>query len=424
MPISLIVGPPNSGRANAIRCRLEESLDADPVLVVPTGDDVAWFERELSGQGRAVLGATICTFRRLTDEVATTTEANLRKPLADAERLALVRASTRHPGLRALRGAAAHQGFAPALERLIAELQAALIGPEELARAAAEIDDGGHESELAALYAAYVERREEAGRDDSHSATRKVAASLRARPDAWGRRPVLVYGFDDLTEEQFDLLAALSGACQVTVAVNYADTEALAARAGLLARLRSELGAVEVEKLRFDPGYTPSATLRELDQHLFEVGGARIEPDGGLALLECGGERGEVEAIGGEIARLLADGVKPDEIVIVTRHPDRRGPLYRQVLAGFGVPVAVEAAIPLSRTAVGRGTLALARCALQSAPAGDLLDFLRAQPGAKAQGIADWVERLIRRGRARTADEVLDGWSAPPASLAALRAAG
>ena len=64
MSLSVIVGPPNSGRANAIRARLEGSLDRDPVLVVPTADDVAWFERELSAGVGAVLGATICTFRR------------------------------------------------------------------------------------------------------------------------------------------------------------------------------------------------------------------------------------------------------------------------------------------------------------------------------------------------------------------------
>jgi ATP-dependent helicase/DNAse subunit B len=423
MPLSVIVGPPNSGRANAIRARLEGSLNRDPVLVVPTGDDVAWFERELAAGGRAVLGATICTFRRLTDEIATTTGASVRTPLSEAQRLALVRASVRQSSLRALSGSATHQGFAPALERLIGELQAALIDPDHLARAAAEIDDGRHEEELAVLYAAYVERREAAGRDDSHSATRTVAKSLRARPDAWGERPVLVYGFDDLTEEQLELLAALSGACEVTVAVNYADREALAARAGLLARLRSELGAADAEQLAFDPGYTPSTTLRELDQHLFEVGGPRVEPDGGLALLECGGERGEVEAVGGEIAGLLADGVRPDEIVIVVRHPDRSGPLYRQVLESFGIPVAVEASIPLSRTAVGRGTLALASCALPNAIAKHLLDFMRAQLGERAQGIADWIERDIRRGRVQTVDEILDGWKAPPASLATLREA-
>ena len=43
MPISVIVGPPNSGRAGAIRERLEAALDREPVLVVPTADDAARF---------------------------------------------------------------------------------------------------------------------------------------------------------------------------------------------------------------------------------------------------------------------------------------------------------------------------------------------------------------------------------------------
>ncbi len=47
MPLSLIVGPPNSGRAGEIRRELMAKLRDEPVLVVPTGDDVARFEREL-----------------------------------------------------------------------------------------------------------------------------------------------------------------------------------------------------------------------------------------------------------------------------------------------------------------------------------------------------------------------------------------
>jgi ATP-dependent helicase/DNAse subunit B len=423
MSLSVIVGPPNSGRAGEIRERLEAALDRDPVLVVPTADDVARFERELSAGERAILGAAIRTFRRLADEIAATTGAGVRALVSNAQRLALVRASVRESRLRVLSGSAGRPGFGPALERLIGELQAALIEPDELARAATELEDGEYERELAALYAGYLERREAAGRDDAHSALRAVAASLRSSPDSWGGRPVLVYGFDDLTEEQFDLVAALEGACEVTVAVNYADREALTARAELLARLREELGPEDERQLPFDPGYTASATLRGLDQGLFEVGAARIEPDGGIALLECGGERGEAEAIGGEIARLLADGVSPDDIVVVLRHPEAHGALYRQILGGFGIPVAVEASVPLPRTAVGQGIAALARCAMPGAAADDLLDFMRARQGAEPREIADWLERSVRRDRVQTADDALGEWAAPPAALVRLRQA-
>jgi len=160
MPISVIYGPPNSGRAGAIRARLGESLDREPVLVVPTADDAARFERELVSEGGALLGAAIQTFHRLTDEIAAATGAPVRPLLTEAQRLALVRSVARDAELRILAPSRRQPGFAPALDRLLSELQAALVAPEDLAAAARELDDGEYEAELAGLYAAYRERRE------------------------------------------------------------------------------------------------------------------------------------------------------------------------------------------------------------------------------------------------------------------------
>jgi len=423
MAISVIVGPPNSGRAGAIRERLEAVLDREPVLVVPTADDAARFERELCGGDGALLGASISTFHRLRDEIAAATGAPVRPLLSDAQRLALVRGAVRDANLHLLAAPARQPGFAPALERLLGELQAALLGPDELARAASEIEGGEYEAELATLYAGYVKRRDAAGRDDPHSAAAKVTRTVRDRGATWGSRPILVYGFDDLTEEQLDMLSALGAASSVTVAVNYEDNDALAARAKLLAQLRDELGAEVADRLPFDPAYTTSATLRELDRRLFALADRPLEPDGGLALLECAGERGEAEAVAGEIAKLLVEGVAPDDIVVVLRRPDARGALYHEVLAGLGVPVAVEASLPLSRTAVGRGVIALGRCSAPESGVADLLDFLRASLGTTDQSVADWVERKVRREGSRTVDEAVAGWKAPPGALSRIRAA-
>jgi ATP-dependent helicase/DNAse subunit B len=423
MSISVIVGPPNSGRAGAIREVLETSLALEPVLVVPTADDAARFERELCDSGGALLGASIATFHRLRDEVAAATGAPTRPLLSDAQRLALVRAAASDAELRLLASSTHQAGFAPALERLIDELQAARIDPDDLARAASEIDGGTYETELARLYAGYVERREAAGRDDAHSAAATVTRSLREHPGSWGSRPVLVYGFDDLTEEQLDMLSALGAAAEVTLAVTYEDNDALAARAKLLAQLRDELGAEVAAELPFDPTYTESAILRRLDRGLFALADAPVEPDGGLALLECAGERGEAETIGAEIAHLLAGGMAPDDIVVVLRRPDVHGSLYHHVLRGLGIPVAVEASVPLAHTAVGRGIVALGRCSAPDASVEDLLAFLRTNPGGTRQSMADWVERHVRRAGLRAADEAMTGWRAPPRPLARIRAA-
>ena len=53
MSLELIVGPPNSGRAGEILGRLRSALERDPLLIVPTGDDIARFERDLCRGGPA-----------------------------------------------------------------------------------------------------------------------------------------------------------------------------------------------------------------------------------------------------------------------------------------------------------------------------------------------------------------------------------
>ena len=111
--------------------------------------------------------------------------------------------------------------------------------------------------------------------------------------------------------------------------VTFEDRQALAARAQLLGVLRDEFGAAVTELARAPEGGGP-ATLRHLERNLFEPDSTAVPPDGSLRLLEGAGDRGEAELIGRKIARLLADGVDPDEIAIAVRSPDRQAPLDRR----------------------------------------------------------------------------------------------
>ncbi len=417
MSLELIVGPPNSGRAGEILDRLRGSLDRDPLLIVPTGDDIARFERDLCAGGQPAIGATIRTFASLTDEIASATAAEVAPALTPPQRLALIRAATAATPLRLLARSSRSPGFAAALDLLIAELQAALVSPGDLRSAAEAADGAGHELELAALYEAYEDLRDRAGRADAGSLALAAASALRAAPDAWGGRPVLVYGFDDLTEAQLELLRLLARGCQVTVAVNYADRKALAARATLLARLRDEFGATIAAELDFDPGYTERASLRHIDRELFEPGAGAVAVDEGLRLLECAGERGEAEAVGLEIARLIDDGTDPGEIVIALRRPSVDGPVFASTLRELGIPVALEADLPLSGTAVGRSLVALCRAASREGEPADLLAHLRADPSI-APGAVDWLERAVARNEVESVAELAGRWEKPPVHLA------
>src|SRR4029079_17136465 len=93
-----IHGPPNAGKRGEVLRGLRSVLDRDPVLVLPTADDVFDFERELCAAGAlsgplsgALLGGAAMTFAALFRTVAAAAGAPLAAELSPAPRL---RAST------------------------------------------------------------------------------------------------------------------------------------------------------------------------------------------------------------------------------------------------------------------------------------------------------------------------------------------
>src|SRR4051812_16561417 len=135
--LNLIVGPPNSGRTGAVLEAFRTAAGHDPVLVVPTVDDVERFEEELTSEGGAVLGSTVCTFDRLFSMVARSTGAPSGPALSDTQRRRVTAEAVAEVELHLLRASSRRSGFAVALDELISELQAAGIDPETLSERAA-----------------------------------------------------------------------------------------------------------------------------------------------------------------------------------------------------------------------------------------------------------------------------------------------
>ncbi len=421
MTLRLIVGPPNSGRAGEVLSGLRSALDKGPLLVVPTGDDVTRFERDLCAGDEPAVGATIRTFGSVFADVVAEAGVALPPRLSPPQRLALVRAAVSAASTRILRRSAEAPGFAPALDSLIAELQAALVSPADLRLAAEAAGDADLELELAGLYEGYVRLRDGARRSDAGSVAAAAIKALRSG-SPWGERPLFIYGFDDLTEAQLALTLAVAEQADVTVAVNFADREALTARAGLLVRLKTEGGEV-VKTLEHQPSYTDRASLRHISEALFEAAPGNVEPDDGIRLIEAGGERGEAETVGIEIARLITGGTDAGDIVVALRSPSAEGPLFASVFRSLGIPATLEAQLPLAGTAVGRALLTLCRAADELGEPDDVIAHLRADTGSPP-GKADWAERALARGSASTVADLEARWEdAMPPHLARVREA-
>lgn len=436
MPLKLIHGPPNSGRAGLVRRAFAAGLEQDPVLVVPTVDDVFAFERELCGGGEgsaasagAVLGGSAMTFGALFRTVATAAGAPPGAELSAAQRLRAVAVAVaeRRDRLGPLRRSAARPRFAAALERLLDELQAAGVEPREVEASAATLEGSAYLSDLAALYGGYEEVRRRSGRTDAHGIAREAIAQLRRDGSFWGARPVLLYDFDDLTENQFALVAALAERAEVTVALPYEEgSAALAARGRLLGQLRERIGAAEEELTAADPANTESPLLFHLTRSFGASRPGRMEPDGSLTLLRSAGTRAEAEAVAARVSHLLGDGADPAAIAIALRDPARRGPEIAAALEANGVATALEAELPVAGTGVGGALLALLEAEFGSRRAADFLRYLRGPSGFSPRRV-DWFERRIRRRRVRDTETALLHWQGeegePPRDLQRLREA-
>ncbi len=264
-----------------------------------------------------------------------------------------------------------------------------------------------HAAELAALYSAYHRRLEALGALDADGLARAALDKLR---EAWDGRPLLLYGFDDLTPAQLDLVETLvrHTDTEVTVALSYEPGRAALAGSAATVELLKPLAREHVVLDARSEHYAPSArgALHHLERSLFEDEPARVPPNGAVRLLEAGGERAEAELVGASVLELLRDGMAPEDIAVLVR---ANADLFAQVLEGYAIPVARERRTAFEHTRLGTGVLAFARAALEGGTANDVVTWLRT-PGKDAP-MADRLEVQVRRNEARTARDARYRWA-------------
>jgi ATP-dependent helicase/DNAse subunit B len=115
------------------------------------------------------------------------------------------------------------------------------------------------------------------------------------------------------------------------------------------------------------------------------------------------------------VLELLRAGVPGDQIAVVFRSLTAAAPAIERVFEQYGIAITRERRVRFGHTTLGRGVLALARCALLSDRAGadDLLDYLRSPGLLERPEVADALEAEVRRQGLRTAAEAREqlGWT-------------
>jgi ATP-dependent helicase/DNAse subunit B len=428
---TLVSGPANAAKAGEVlgglRARLEDQppwasarlgrVRADPILVVPTFQDVEHAQRELADRG-AVFGARVLRFDWLFREIAE--RAGYGEPVASpVQRELIVEEAMHRARLRVLAESAAQPGFVRAAARFLAELGRSMVDPARLTSALRQWALDGprraYAEEVAAVYRGYRDGLDAAGLADPELFARRALDALRREPRDWGDTPLFVYGFDDFTPLELDALETIARRCGADVTVSLPFEPGRAAFRAV-AGVRQELLARGAEERALPPladHYADASrpALHHVERALFETEpGERVPAGDAVCFHTAGGERAEVELAGVRVLELLREGVAPGDVAVVFREPDRYASLLEQVFGAYGIPYSIDRSIPLGHTGLGRALLALIRCAALDGSADDLLAYLRTPGLLRVPALADRLEAQVRRQGAHSAVQARELW--------------
>jgi hypothetical protein len=385
VPLALLVGPANAGKVSRLLDRYLENLDREPFLVVPNRAEVDRVERDLLARRPALLGGEIGTFDDLFRTIARGGDER-RSVATDAQRSLVLRRALVGARLNGLGASSRFAGFGDTLLRALSELASGLVEPGEV--------DG----DLAALYAAYRDELDRLGLWDRDLERRHAVARIEGELEAWDGRPVLAYGFEDLTGAQWALLQALAGRAEVHVSLPYEPGRPAFASLGRTAEDLTGLAGSRVEELPPAAAETAHPALAHLERTLFAEGERQEPPplEGAVRFLEGAGARGAVELVADEVLRLIRDGMPAEAIGLVCPSLDRlRAPLDTALTAA-GVPYAIEGRVRLGQTPFGHALLSGLRFLWQTESRRDLFGFLRSPYSGLPRASADYLEGRLR----------------------------
>src|SRR4051794_5543826 len=409
MALKLVTGPANSGRAGRVLDEYRARIAEDPLLVVPALPDVEHSQRELARTG-ASLGANVLRFKALFRLIGERCGAPAARVASDVQREVLVEEAVRSIRPRALRDSAGRPGFTRAAVAFVAELERSMVEPAHLTRALEQWRPrgarGDRAREAAAIYAAYRERLERSGLADEELAAWRAVDALRDQPRRFGRTPVFAYGFDDFTPIELDALEVLAERSEVDVVVSLPyerGRAAFKAVAPLFERLSERAGEL-IELPPLDEHYADEsrAALHHLERGLFDGAPEKPDPGDAVRLLAAGGERAEVELVAARVLALLRDGTPAGQVAVVYRDPGRYASVVEQVFGAYGIPYSLDRYVALGHTALGRGLLALLRCATKDGTAEDVFAYMRTPGLLDNASMVDRAESDARQEGART----------------------
>lgn len=339
---------------------LERGLE--PVFITPSSPDRSHFQRMLLADSGVLTGGAIVTFDEYCAGVLR--DAGIHPEIIGSEeRLAIIRKIIAGAGaLRLFAASSRHEGFLSALERLLGEIEALDVAPEDLGRALGSWS-GKVERRLDLtrdLFHVYQEYRAvlaDLGVIDSELAGIQAVHQVKNDREQYSGKVFILDGFKDFTPLQHAFIDAVApGPAEMLVTLPCERGKV--AYLGPLSHLERLAGKGEVEWLAARPGQGVHPSLQHVSSSLFEKDAPKVECDGAVMLLTGAGDRGQAEQVAAGILRLWRGGANLDDMAVICRSAGPEMTLISAVLEEFNIPFELPAPVSLATTALGAAVLA------------------------------------------------------------------
>jgi ATP-dependent helicase/nuclease subunit B len=358
MPTTILQATVGAGKTEAALQRLAQVANADPhvfpkiwVLLATKRQEVAFRERlALLDDAQSVyFNVEFFEFYELNNRLLRLAAQPARR-IKEPARFGLLRhiLTQMHAQgqLNVFAPIATKGGFVRAVADLIYELKQNLVYPEHFRRVA-DASDMPKDRELALIYQRYQDILREHELVDREGEGWLALSVVQAQPQL-GRdvRLLLVDGYDQFTESQAHLLAALSERIEdvAITLTNVPEREATIGRRfeRALQRLRkAHAGKADLHTETLPDLTNRHPELLTLGQHI-QQDVAPVEPQADVSrvqLIEAPEPPQEVAAVLRRVKVLLLDGARPDDIMIVLRDWSLYTPHFEAYGQLYGLPL-------------------------------------------------------------------------------------
>lgn len=381
MSTHLYLAPAASGKTRWVTDALRAGaagLRGTPVAVVATPLQARSLRARLARAGGA-LGAYILTFDELyvlllqhCGEVYT----ELAEPVRFRLLRAVMAAAQAAGHLPFYGGLAASPGFAHIVQDLIGLLKGATVTPEALAAALAATslratsgrpdagelpDDDARLHELALLYAEYQRLLQTHGWSDRAGMGWLALEAVQGcdQPLPPSVRLLVFDGFDDFTQIQLQVIAALAARLPEVVVTLTGD-------------LRAANGEAEAQPDQRRYIRTAHQLRAALGVRAEPLPGAQPTPAPQVEMIEAANQAAEVRAALRWLKqRIVQDGCRPQEVALLARSLQPYRATAVQVAAEFGLPLHLVDGLPLAQNPAVAALLDLLRLARPAGSNGD-----------------------------------------------------